>query len=89
MASVASVALGDGDVTPAVGGECGLIVARLGSEAADTTRNPIVVDLVKLGTTHTHLVRFPATRYQGSKRKLAGVIVSHLRDLEFTTVLDV
>ena len=34
------------------------------------------------------LVRFPRTRYQGSKRKLAATIVEQLRDLEFTTVLD-
>jgi len=33
-------------------------------------------------------VRFPATRYQGSKRKLASTIVEQLGDLEFTTVLD-
>ncbi len=32
--------------------------------------------------------RFPATRYQGSKRKLAAKIVEQLGDLEFTTVLD-
>jgi 16S rRNA G966 N2-methylase RsmD len=32
--------------------------------------------------------RFPPTRYQGSKRKLAAAIVEHLSDLEFTTVLD-
>lgn len=32
--------------------------------------------------------RFPATRYQGSKRKLAATIVEQLGDLEFTTVLD-
>ena len=32
--------------------------------------------------------RFPGTRYQGSKRKLAAAIVEQLRDLEFTTVLD-
>lgn len=32
--------------------------------------------------------RFPRTRYQGSKRKLAGAILNELRDLEFTTVLD-
>ena len=31
---------------------------------------------------------FPRTRYQGSKRKLAGAILDELRDLEFTTVLD-
>ncbi|MBU0718838.1 MAG: DNA adenine methylase [Planctomycetes bacterium] len=33
-------------------------------------------------------VTFPRTRYQGSKRKLAGAIVEQLRDLQFTTVLD-
>lgn len=33
-------------------------------------------------------IRFPATRYQGSKRKLAATIVEQLGDLEFTTVLD-
>jgi len=32
--------------------------------------------------------QFPATRYQGSKRKLADAIVDELRDLDFTTVLD-
>jgi len=32
--------------------------------------------------------RFPATRYQGSKRKLAATIVEQLGDLEFATVLD-
>lgn len=32
--------------------------------------------------------RFPRTRYQGSKRKLAGAILEQLRDLRFTTVLD-
>ncbi len=32
--------------------------------------------------------RFPRTRYQGSKRKLAGAILAELRNLEFTTVLD-
>lgn len=32
--------------------------------------------------------RFPATRYLGSKRKLAATIVKQLGDLEFTTVLD-
>lgn len=31
---------------------------------------------------------FPSTRYQGSKRKLAGAILAHLADLEYTTVLD-
>lgn len=31
---------------------------------------------------------FPPTRYQGSKRKLAAAILHHLRELEFTTVLD-
>lgn len=32
--------------------------------------------------------RFPNTRYQGSKRKLAVSIVSHTLELPFTTVLD-
>ncbi len=32
--------------------------------------------------------RFPRTRYQGSKRRVAGEIVEHLADLAFTTVLD-
>ncbi len=32
--------------------------------------------------------RFPTTRYQGSKRKLAATILSHLRRLEFSTILD-
>lgn len=32
--------------------------------------------------------RFPKTRYQGSKRKLAVTIVAQLRGLEFTTALD-
>lgn len=32
--------------------------------------------------------RFPRTRYQGSKRKLATVIVDRLGGLDFTTVLD-
>jgi len=32
--------------------------------------------------------RFPRTRYQGSKRKLAGAILARLGDLDFTTVLD-
>src|SRR3990172_6286170 len=32
--------------------------------------------------------RFPATRYQGSKRKLAATIVEQLGDLKFTAVLD-
>ncbi len=36
----------------------------------------------------TSAARFPRTRYQGSKRKLAATIVEHLHDLEFTTVLD-
>ncbi len=31
---------------------------------------------------------FPPTRYQGSKRKQAAAIVGHLRDLDYTTVLD-
>jgi adenine-specific DNA-methyltransferase len=31
---------------------------------------------------------FPRTRYQGSKRKLAGAICEHIRDLTFTSVLD-
>ena len=31
---------------------------------------------------------FPRTRYQGSKRKLAGAILRRLSGLEFTTVLD-
>ncbi|MFQ5591747.1 MAG: DNA adenine methylase [Phycisphaerae bacterium] len=31
---------------------------------------------------------FPRTRYQGSKRKLAGAIVRQVSDLDFTTVLD-
>lgn len=31
---------------------------------------------------------FPGTRYQGSKRKLAGALLEHLRPLEFSTVLD-
>ena len=31
---------------------------------------------------------FPQTRYQGSKRKLAGVIWHHVRDISFTSVLD-
>lgn len=34
------------------------------------------------------LHRFPRTRYQGSKRKLATGILHHLQDLSFTTVLD-
>lgn len=38
--------------------------------------------------TRADLSRFPRTRYQGSKRKLAGAILAELRDLEFTTVLD-
>ncbi|UCE61373.1 MAG: DNA adenine methylase [Phycisphaerales bacterium] len=32
--------------------------------------------------------RFPRTRYQGSKRKLASTIVECVGDLDFTTVLD-
>jgi len=32
--------------------------------------------------------RFPRTRYQGSKRRLAGAIVNELRDLHYETVLD-
>ncbi len=32
--------------------------------------------------------RFPPTRYQGSKRKLAGAILAQLRDLNHATVLD-
>ncbi len=32
--------------------------------------------------------RFPRTRYQGSKRKLAAAILEELCDLEFTTALD-
>ncbi len=32
--------------------------------------------------------RFPSTRYQGSKRKLAHSILAQLDDLEYTTVLD-
>ena len=39
-------------------------------------------------TTQTSPTRFPTTRYQGSKRKLADSILCALRDLEFTTVLD-
>ncbi len=31
---------------------------------------------------------FPQTRYQGSKRKLAGAILQHVQDLSFTSVLD-
>ncbi len=31
---------------------------------------------------------FPRTRYQGSKRKLAGAILTGMRNYEFTTVLD-
>ncbi len=31
---------------------------------------------------------FPATRYQGSKRKLAAAIVEQLRDFDYATVLD-
>ncbi len=31
---------------------------------------------------------FPKTRYQGSKRKLAPVIIEHLLELQFNTVLD-
>ena len=38
--------------------------------------------------TRANLSRFPRTRYQGSKRKLAGAILAELRDLEFSTVLD-
>ena len=38
--------------------------------------------------TSTRKNRFPRTRYQGSKRKLATAILHHLRDLSFTTVLD-
>ncbi|MFQ5494723.1 MAG: DNA adenine methylase, partial [Phycisphaerae bacterium] len=34
------------------------------------------------------LKRFPQTRYQGSKRKLAGAIVHQVSGLSFTTVLD-
>jgi adenine-specific DNA methylase len=36
----------------------------------------------------TNRSRFPRTRYQGSKRKLAAAILDRLHDLEFTTVLD-
>jgi len=32
--------------------------------------------------------RFPRTRYQGSKRKLAGAIADHVSRLEFVTALD-
>lgn len=32
---------------------------------------------------------FPSTRYQGSKRKLAGWIAQHVNALDFTSVLDV
>ncbi|MGH2410066.1 MAG: DNA adenine methylase [Chloroflexota bacterium] len=32
---------------------------------------------------------FPSTRYQGSKRKLAAWIWSHIRDLPFDSALDV
>ncbi|MGD2111166.1 MAG: DNA adenine methylase, partial [Phycisphaerae bacterium] len=38
--------------------------------------------------TQLDIGRFPTTRYQGSKRKLVGAILSQLADLEFTTVLD-
>jgi adenine-specific DNA methylase len=31
---------------------------------------------------------FPRTRYQGSKRKLAGAILQHVQDLKFISVLD-
>ncbi len=31
---------------------------------------------------------FPPTRYQGSKRKLAGIILGHLQSVPFTTALD-
>ncbi|MCH7475836.1 MAG: DNA adenine methylase, partial [Gemmatimonadetes bacterium] len=33
-------------------------------------------------------VRFPRTRYQGSKRKFAKAILDRLANLDFTTVLD-
>lgn len=35
-----------------------------------------------------HASRFPTTRYQGSKRKLAATILRHLDDIEYHTVLD-
>lgn len=35
------------------------------------------------------LSRFPSTRYQGSKRKLASQIIGHVRRLDFETALDV
>ena len=38
--------------------------------------------------TVTGFERFPRTRYQGSKRKLATAIVSQLRSVDFTTALD-
>lgn len=41
-----------------------------------------------LSLTKEGLDRFPRTRYQGSKRKLAGSIADHVSCLEFTTVLD-
>ncbi|MHC4696246.1 MAG: DNA adenine methylase [Planctomycetota bacterium] len=39
-------------------------------------------------STVTALSRFPRTRYQGSKRKLASAIIDQVSDLDFTTVLD-
>jgi len=38
--------------------------------------------------TEADLGRFPPTRYQGSKRKLARAILSELRDLDFMSALD-
>jgi len=35
-----------------------------------------------------HVNLFPRTRYQGSKRKLAGAILAQLDDLDYVTVLD-
>lgn len=36
----------------------------------------------------TATARFPSTRYQGSKRKLAGAIIDRLAHLDYATVLD-
>jgi adenine-specific DNA-methyltransferase len=41
-----------------------------------------------LTTTSATTIRFPTTRYQGSKRKLTGAILAQLENLEFTTALD-
>lgn len=46
---------------------------------------PLQLSLIDIDPVH----RFPSTRFQGSKRKIADWIWSNVRDLKFDTVLDV